>query len=123
MMSQCMETAGFLFEHQCRNQAVGQCQKCAKPICKKHTHSTPQGFQCTTCAKKTIQKAKRARRDYIYDDDPFLYDAYYYDGYGYYGRGYWGSEWFDDDFTEADGDSFVDHGDAPDNDWDHLGAS
>ncbi len=121
-MSQCLETSGFLFSHACSQPATGGCQKCAKHVCAKHTHPTPNGYMCTSCAKKEVQKTRQQNRSWEgWDDNPYLYGTYYYRGYGYYGRGAWGHDFFDDDFTEADGDSFYDQGDG---DWEQdMGAS
>ena len=120
-MSQCLEQSGFLFSHPCRQQATGACQKCSKAVCTQHTHPTPQGYMCTTCAKKEVQRSRRQQSAWQgWDDDPYLYDTYYYRGYGFYGRGYWGSEFFGDDLTEADGDM----GPETEGDWEtDMGAS
>ena len=111
----CQETSGFLFSHPCNNAVGGQCQKCAKQVCAKHTHPTPNGYMCTACAKKELKQARRQRNNWSgWDDDPFMYDTYYYDHYGYYGRGRWGNEYLGDDFTEADGSGLGGEGDWED---------
>lgn len=121
-MSGCTETSGFLFSHPCRNAPSASCQKCAKGVCAKHIHPTPNGYMCTSCAKKAATSAKRHGRQWgAWEDDPLLYGTFYYDDYGYYGRGHWGHEHLPDDFTEADGASFVEEGEG---DWEHdMGAS
>ena len=121
-MSQCLETSGFLFSHPCNQAATGACQKCGKHVCARHTHPTPSGFMCTSCAKKEVQRTRQQRQAWSgWDDDPYLYDTYYYSGYGYYGRGSWGWDLYGNDFTEADGDSFQD---GTDGDWEHdMGGS
>jgi len=112
----CGENSGFLFKHPCSQQAAGQCQTCTKAVCVHHTHPTPQGYMCTTCAKKIVKQARFQGKQWQgWDDDPYLYDTYYYTGYGYYGRGYWGHEIYAEDFTEADGDA-LGQGDA---DWEY----
>lgn len=118
-MHPCGETSGFLFNHPCKQAATGACQRCAKAICATHTHPTPSGYMCTTCAKEEVKRVRAQRQQWGgWDDDPYLYDSYYYSGYGYYGRGHWGNE-FTDDLTEADGSSF----EEGEGDWDQAGGS
>ena len=118
----CNEKAGFLFEHACTDTATGACQKCRKAVCQRHTHPTPHGYMCTSCAKKEVKKQRFQRQRWPgWDDNPFLYDTYYYNGYGFYGRGYWGNDYLGDDFTEADGESLRQEGDG---DWEYdMGGS
>lgn len=122
MADPCKEKAGFLFEHPCKQAATSACQRCAKRVCAKHLHPTPNGFMCTTCAKKEVTAAKKQGKQWSeWDDDPYLYDVYYYTGYGFYGRGYWGHDLLADDFTDADYGSTSHESDG---DWEHdLGGS
>ena len=109
----CAEKSGFLFDHPCKQAAGGQCQKCSKQVCTRHTHPTPNGYMCTTCAKKEVKRARRQRNNWSgWDDEPYMYGVYYYDGYGYYGRGRWGNDILGDDFSEADGDGLGHEGDG-----------
>lgn len=117
----CNETAGVLFKHPCRQAPTGACQHCRKPVCASHTHPTPHGYMCTSCAKKALKQAKRHGQTQGFRDDPFLLDVFYYDRFGYYGRGHWGHDSLGDDFTEADGESFGDEGGGA---WEYdMGAS
>lgn len=121
-MSTCQEKSGFLFSHPCTQAVTHSCQKCSKGVCAQHLHPTPNGYMCTSCAKKEVVRARQQRTQWSgWDDDPYLYDTYYYSGYGYYRHGYWGHDFFDSDFTEADGEGF---GSESDGAWEHdMGAS
>lgn len=121
----CGETSGFLFKHACRNDPANNCGKCEKVICVEHSHIENDEAMCTTCARKQVGKSGfdsgkgRRRHRSTYYDDPYFYDMRYYSGYGHYDSS-WGVRSHHrhhhhhdrDDFTEADGQSFNDPGDA-----------
>lgn len=83
MLGRCRETAGFLFSHPCKNEAVRTCTKCAKPICEDHTRgagslevSVPGGWPaagdpvCIGCERRASVAAGRVESR---GDDPYFY--------------------------------------------------
>lgn len=132
--ARCVETAGFLFSHACPRTATGQCTRCHKHVCTKHSVTSRDGGAsplCVSCAKKDHRRARRHRHhhhdhdDYYYDNDPYFYSAVYYSHYGYYGHGSWGYHHYHHgadphDFSEADAANLYEDGD----DFEHdMGAS
>ena len=102
-MAKCGETAGFLIAAPCKNQSMGKCHRCKKPICDKHTrrYSAESQIMCITCYRKS---GARYTED---DDDPYLYGGYYYSDYyerSHYREEWGGSEAFAGDNNFDDGD-------------------
>lgn len=128
-MAACKERAGFLFSHRCDEPAVERCSQCQASVCQAHTHLLAGSMICSSCAKKSDRKERRAHRgdhdDYHsrYRGSPYFYGSSYYGyGYGYYGAGHWGSRHMDrHDFTEADAGSLT--GDAGEGFEDDVGGS
>ncbi len=111
----CNETAGFLFQHECGNAPIAQCDACRKPLCAEHLHDAAGQRLCTTCVKQQ-QRQQAGRSTHIDNDDPYFYGDRYYDGYGRYTTGYWGHHYIQGrrhephDFTEADAESLQETG-------------
>ena len=89
-MSRCRETAGVLFKHMCRADAVTTCSACQKPVCALHSRRHGYGTVCVSCLR-TQMKNPNARGSYAHlRDDPYFF--WYYNDYG----------WFDDPYGAED---------------------
>ena len=123
----CNEKSGFLFSHPCDRFDTARCVYCAKPVCDEHTVPSAEGSICVTCAKSAPGQDEQyddqdagnyhrgGRRSYgrgYHYHDPYFYGGHYYSDYGRYGGRRWGhrhhnSSHDDNDFTEADAQSFA----------------
>ena len=110
---ECNETSGFLFSHRCGQPAMNKCVQCQKPICERHTYTSPDkpGEQfCTTCAKQFLSQqpppTTPGQTPYYsspyYGYEPYFYTGYYYHGYPYGGYHRSGHNAGSRDFTDAD---------------------
>lgn len=91
MLGRCRETAGFLFSHPCKNEAVRTCLKCAKPICEDHTRGTavappsvPGGWPtegepvCIGCERRAAVASGQVQAR---GDDPYFFAWSFYPDY------------------------------------------
>lgn len=93
-MSRCRETAGVLFKHPCKENAISQCARCHKPICARHTLGPSGQPTCVDCLRKELRD-RGHRGSYAY-----LRDAPYF--YWYHSH----HDWYDDPYYADDYDLF-----------------
>lgn len=85
-MSKCREVSGVLFKHACTLDAVTQCTRCRKPICKTHTRGLGYQTTCISCLREFARDpAHRTNMAYLRDDPYFFW---YYSGSGWFSDPY-----------------------------------
>lgn len=93
--SNCQEKTGFLILHACKNQADGQCSKCGKYVCRKHSHIHAAAPHCEKCFKASApQEYKKTMRGagssyhypYYYGYSPYYYRRYGSSDYDHFDR-------------------------------------
>lgn len=94
MLGRCRETAGFLFSHPCKNEAVRTCTKCGKPICEEHSRGAgaarvdvPGGWPtegepvCIGCERRVAVASGNVQAR---GDDPYFFAWSFYPDYHTY---------------------------------------
>lgn len=84
----CKAKSGLLYLRDCDKPAVGNCIKCNRPICKKHSIKTSQGNVCPECGAdidecledESVQYVRR--RGHYYSS--YSYVPFYYGYHRYY---------------------------------------
>ena len=99
LAGRCAERTGFLFPHDCGNEAVSRCDSCQKAICVDHRHGVTEQDYCSTCAKRLPDARQR------FHETPFFYGPTWYPSSGVFSTGN-----DPDDFTDADGVSTLQEG-------------
>jgi len=77
-MARCRENAGVLFNHACKNEAVGQCAGCHKPICQTHARNMNGRSMCVSCVRNMLKDRNQRGAHAWLRNDPHFY--WYYDG-------------------------------------------
>ena len=105
----CRSKVGFLFLRDCRNEAVGECEDCGRPVCIEHRRPMGGRLVCMEC-QVTGWRNGQTRDETLADDEVYrseLYaGAHYHPPYSGRHRYY-----SDVDFRTFDADAeIVDHG-------------